>query len=339
MIINSKQYPVKTCIRFTIGYIVKIIFLILGSSLYFHTALAEQGVAPAHYRQQALNLNIAPTFKFEKAAHVAGGVALRNRTSGTIHLRGMRYIMGNSMTHSKIVKAFLYWNFSDKNIYGSPQRSALFNGNVVVGDKIADNPDPGWDLALGMVGNHTYRADVTPIVLEEKTNQDYKIVIAFNQKTLTSGQNPWAPLEAQEILAEGATLIVVYTNPALNSKVYLYDDLSGSTFAFDATFILQHSGLGRVPSNGLFTMTGADGQRGFDGYDNNVSNEKTFFNSFQIAGPPVAASDWDGSAGWPLPQLWDVHTHRVKFFPNQSKVVYEGVGDYVVPVAFALEFF
>lgn len=54
-------------------------------------------------------------------------------------------------------------------------------------------------------------------------------------------------------------------------------------------------------------MIGADGQRGC-GHDNFASNELTYFNSTLIAGPTVAASDWDGDDGLTLPQLWDTHT-------------------------------
>jgi hypothetical protein len=83
-------------------------------------------------------------------------------------------------------------------------------------------------------------------------------------------------------------------------------------------------------------MSGADGQRGTGGYDNGASNETGFFNGAQISGPPVAASDWDGAAGLPLVQLWDVHTHIVSY--TSSTVEYTAAtGDCLVPVVFVLQ--
>ena len=51
---------------------------------------------------------------------------------------------------------------------------------------------------------------------------------------------------------------------------------------------------------------------------------------------PVAASDWDGSAGWPTPQLWDVHTHNVGLGTSSlsSVIVYTAPTDCLVPVVF-----
>ena len=82
-------------------------------------------------------------------------------------------------------------------------------------------------------------------------------------------------------------------------------------------------------------MVGADGQRGIG--HTNIGNELTFFNGSQIAGPPVASSDWDGSDGWPLPQLWDTHTHNVTLNGSISSVRYQGSLDCLVPVAFVID--
>ena len=104
-------------------------------------------------------------------------------------------------------------------------------------------------------------------------------------------------------------------------------------FAGTAQFDLLHPGL---DGEGRFTMAGADGQRG-SGHDNVASNELTFFNGNQIAGPPVASSDWDGSDGWPLVQLWDTHTHEVRLNGAVSSVRYQASGDCLVPVAFVID--
>jgi hypothetical protein len=175
---------------------------------------------------------------------------------------------------------------------------------------------------------------VTRFIPNRRPNGIYEVVVEFDSRTRTSGQNPWSPFESQDVRLNGATLFVVYQAAG---TVLIYDSLSGSMFSGAGTFTFDHPGL--MGMRGLFTMTGADGQRG-GGHDNGASNETTFFAaSGQIAGPPIAASDWDGSAGWPLVQLWDVHTHHVLLDASSSTVVYTAGVDCLVPVAFALEVF
>lgn len=271
----------------------------------------------------AVGATLNPSFSFNPAAHVANGVALRNASQGWIHLRGVP-------RGERVLKALLYWNLADTQPTGSATWRATFNGFVVTGQKVADSPDACW----GNAGNHTYRADVTRFVPKRRPNGIYNVVIGFDSQTTTSGQNPWQ-FEAQDVRLNGATLFVVYRTAS--GSVRIYDSLNNSTFSSSASFTLNHPGLGN--SRGLFTMTGADGQRG-GGHDNGSSNETTSFGaSGQIAGPPVAASDWDGSAGWPLVQLWDVHTHNVIFDMDASTVTYTSGGDCLVPSAFAIEIF
>ena len=266
---------------------------------------------------------IEPAFKFAKARHVANGVAMRNRTSGTIHLRGVP-------NGRRVISALLYWNVLDNAFIGSNTFPVLFNGNRVNGTKTADSPDPCWS---GVIGSHSYVANVTQFVDGSgHPNQDYEVVLQFDELTSTTGQNPWDPVEFQDVRAEGAGLIVVYEDP-FSGPLYIYDDLSNSMFFSNATFNLGHNLHRR---SALFTMFGADGQRGF-GHNNLLTNEMTFFNLAQIAGNPVTNSDWDGSDGWPLPQLWDTHTHIVSLFGNTSTVRYQTGGDCLVPVAFVID--
>ena len=138
----------------------------------------------------------------------------------------------------------------------------------------------------------------------------------------------------QKVRVEGASLIVVYRTQDTTGPVFLYDALNNSMFAVTAQFDLQHPSLA---GDGRLTMVGADGQRGIGGTTNIGSNELTFFNGSQIAGPPVASSDWDGSDGWPLPQLWDTHTHNVNLNGSISSVRYQGSLDCLVPVAFVID--
>jgi hypothetical protein len=260
---------------------------------------------------------------FTSAQHVANGVALRNRASGTIHLRGVP--AGRSVR-----AAYLYWNFSDASVVGAATAPALFNGNAVTGRKTADNADPCW----GRAGNHTYRATVTPFMTAANPNQDYQVVTAISGST--SGENPWLSTPAGTI-QEGATLVVVFgSDGGANTAVVIYDALSGTEFSSSLSLTLTHPIS--LSGTGLYTMSGADGQRGAGGYDNVASNETGFFDGTQISGPPVAASDWDGAAGLPLVQLWDVHTHIVSYTSTESTVEYTAAtGDCLVPVVFVLQ--
>ena len=289
----------------------------------------------ARFLQQELEIKLEPSFQEKEAEHVLNGVALRNRNSGTIHLRGVPQ-------QREVLRAILYWNFSDQNKEGRDSRAILINGNNVRGRKVADNDDPCW----GLVGNHTYRADVTPFVPAFDPNQDYHVVPMFDEDSVTTGENPWRNPPAQERLLEGAWLVVLYASADQPRGVAIYDDLSGTTASnTNLVVFLAHPGIGPDPA-GLFSMAGADGQRGIS-HVNIGANELTFFNGDQIAGPfdpsappsplPLSASDWDGSDGWPLNQLADSHTHQVRLRDQLSEVTYQLGGDCVTPVAFVIE--
>ena len=75
------------------------------------------------------------------------GIAMRNRTAGTIHLRG-------APVPSKVLVALLYFNFSDGSRDGQRNVPVLFNANRVIANKTGDHDDPCW----GMAGNHSYVA-------------------------------------------------------------------------------------------------------------------------------------------------------------------------------------
>jgi hypothetical protein len=265
---------------------------------------------------------LRPILEVRDVSHVASGAALRDRARGFIQLRGVP-------SKSSVVRSLLVWNFSDQERKGSDSAPVLFDGNLVVGKKTADNTDPCWLRD----GNHSYLADVTDYTNQRGgPNQDYEVILPFNEKTSTAGENPWAATNSPAVLLEGATLIVIYKNEKTTGALYVFAPPGDNMFSSTATYFFPTPGFG----TGLFTMVGADGQRG-SGHDNGASNELTFFDGNQIAGPAVAASDWDGSDGLTLPQLWDTHTHQVKLSNNPSKVDYDVKFDCVVPVAFVLD--
>lgn len=302
----------------TAGALAALVWLVGAASVVAEQGMRDRGPAA----QSDITITVPPYMPFVQAAHVANGVALRNRTAGTIHLRGVP-------VGSTVLKAYLYWNFSDSNTVGAATSPALFNGNLVKGTKTADSADPCW----GMTGNHSYRADVTIYVPNARPNEDYDVNIDYAATTSTTGQHPWAPGESQIKRLEGATLLVVYR--ASGRAVVIYDALSGTMF-FNGTLTLILPHPVSLSGVGLMTMSGADGQRGV-GHDNGASNETGFFNGIQISGPPIAASDWDGSTGLPLPQLWDVHTHQVEIVNPNSTVSWVAGPDCLVPVVIVLE--
>jgi hypothetical protein len=265
---------------------------------------------------------VQPFFKADRASHVANGVALRNRTRGYIHSRGVPL-------KSNVLGSFLLWNLSDSSEVGADSMPVLFDGNVVAGRKTADNTDPCW----GRAGNHSYLADVTRYTDQTGgPNQDYEVTLPFSGATSTTGQDPWAPSDSAKVILEGASLVVIYRNETTVGSLFLFAPPGDNMFMSSASYVLPSPGLGR----GLFTMIGGDGQRGIS-HSNIASNELTFFDGTQIAGPPVAASDWDGSDGLTLPQLWDTHTHEVKIANPVSRVDYTQAADCLVPVGFVLD--
>jgi len=301
---------------------------ICALSLTASVAVAAEGVPDGestNFASPTQNISALPASVIvDGAQHVANGIAMRNKESGTIALRGVP-------SGSTVKSAFLFWTVLDGTAVGAANMNAMIDGNLVVGAKRADNADPCWNSS----GAHTYRANVTAFVPATAPNRDYSVVLGlFSGPAVTLGENPWHTLATGARRFEGATLVVIYKNPdTASSSVYLYDDLSGTEFSGAFSLTVGHAAF---DGSGLLTMTGADGQRG-SGYDNASSNETSFFNGTQIAGPPVAASDWDGSAGWPLPQLWDVHTHAVTLAGSASTIAYTAGNDCLVPVAFVLQ--
>jgi len=136
----------------------------LGGSDQINVGIAKSASPQVRRNAEAeKGLRVEPTRTFEYADHVANGVAMRNRTAGTIHLRG-------TPVPSKVLAALLYFNFSDGSRDGQRIVPVLFNANRVMARKTGDHDDPCW----GMTGNHSYVADVTQFVpIGGDLNQDY----------------------------------------------------------------------------------------------------------------------------------------------------------------------
>jgi hypothetical protein len=154
---------------------------------------------------------------------------------------------------------------------------------------------------------HVYRA---PVPLNVATgNGSYKITLSAPQSGLTTGEDPW---DGNVVFpaAEGASLVIVGTG---SYTVQLYDTAIPSATTFFGT--LNYSLTLPATASGtsiLWDSIGADGQIGVSrkAFD---SGESTSINSVAVSGPGGANldSDWDGSSGWPLPQLWDDTGHDI----------------------------
>jgi hypothetical protein len=195
----------------------------------------------------------------------------------------------------------------DGNTVGASSDTELFNGNLVTGTKTADHPDLCW----GTSGDHTYRATVTAFLPSTKPNGDYTFgALKCND---TSGGNPWITGSAGPVLWEGASLVATYRNSGTGSdKVAIFDALTGADSVAGSGFTVTMSTGSATPlsGSGLFTQVGADGQTGAS-FSSGSATETDTFNGSLLAGPgggPYPQSNWDGSDGWPMPELWDTHT-------------------------------
>jgi hypothetical protein len=253
-----------------------------------------------------------------------------------------------------VKRAFLYWAFTSTTGTASGlEKRIIFNGVTFIGTRIGNGPDACWCGGTNVV----YRANVTffPGTLSKLVlgNGQYKVTLEPGATPLVNGASPWdqtrcpattGALANKQGLAEGASLVVVYKNSTETGTTLLYDGMAGTEFLANAGLTYN---LGSVPTPGagasIFTELGADGQTG-DGYTNGLTGENTSISSTLIAGPgaPSASgnndSDWNGTDGVPLNQLWDTHSHDVSGLLAEGAdtvSILDGIGgaDCLIPVA------
>jgi hypothetical protein len=142
----------------------------------------------------------------------------------------------------------------------------------------------------------------------------YRVSLNTGASGATNGADPFT--SAQKLpLMEGASLVVIGTGPY---TVALYDTgLAGKTFYGDVglTYSLKRPGTAEY-SAGTIDTIGADGQVGYSRLPLfGLAFKTTTLNGTLLAGPGSATgdSDWNGSAGAPLPQLWDNSHHEFTF--------------------------
>jgi hypothetical protein len=281
--------------------------------------------------QATVTITVTPSVLATGVNHVANGVALRNSCTGTIALRGI-------LAGSTLKSAFLYWNYMDASAVGASTDTEMFNGKRVIGTKVADQPDLCW----GTKGDHSYRATITPVA----SGGNYTFT-ALNCKD-KSGQNPWNPLLTGtpiEPAWEGASLIETYSNSSTrSSKVAIFDKLAGASNSNAGAHnfaVKMNTGATIFSGFGLYTQINADGQVGtsFSPVCGSgvCTDERDEFNSIFLTGPGAVypQSDWDGSNGWPLAELWDTHTLDTEFNGTSTNTDTTTVtDDCIAPVAY-----
>ncbi|MBI4714845.1 MAG: hypothetical protein HY760_02720 [Nitrospirae bacterium] len=287
---------------------------------------AEWGMPPATVdgiQNPAVKVeDIKPALAFKQARYDTGGVALRNQQYGTITI-------GSIPPDSKVVKAYLYWMWAsmaapvgglhDQVLFKRISPTLMPGGLLMatmVGVSVGSGLDPCW---LGS-SNYVYRADVTALVAGAGLSGGGVYLVGLKPGSAGSfdRSDPWGPPGAVAPLAEGASLVVIYQNGTeAMGTVRLYDvGLAGNMFMD----VLDYNLVG-LPAGGtlsLWDTIGGDGQVGSSRLAIPLAaTETTTLDLVPVAGPVVPGgstyndSNWNGSDGRPLPQLWDTHGHRV----------------------------
>ena len=115
-------------------------------------------------------------------------------------------------------------------------------------------------------------------------------------------------------LGEGASLVIVTSNGSHTVSIYDSGIAGLTSIASNVEYVLN---LPSATSGGqvLWDTIGSDGQTGSSRTDDTSSLETTTINGFPVAGAGIGAanpdSDWNGSAAFPLPELWDDKGHDI----------------------------
>ncbi|WP_345840714.1 DUF3344 domain-containing protein [Bacillus sp. P14.5] len=136
---------------------------------------------------------------YQKGDYTAAGVSLREENTGSINI--------SLPPSSTITNAYLYWMVQENEETFSD--TGFLNGSPVEGALIATSRDLCWNREV----THYFRADVT--------NYDLR---RSNTVQVEPG--------GDETLLEGASLVIVYSNPFLPFKTIIIND-GGVALPFD----------------------------------------------------------------------------------------------------------
>lgn len=243
-----------------------------------------------------------------QGGYVAAGTAMRNSGYGTIEITGIP-------ARSRIVAAYLYWDVLANSASDSLARGEFardlgvdFHWFPILGNPLAvpiqgtligTGGDPCW----GNMHNFAYRANVTRMV---SGNGRYQL--SGFASGITDGRDPWIQ-GSQAPMLEGASLIVIYSNPSSQpTQVMIYEGsdlvMGSSTQTIDG---FDAAGVSQART----TFIGADGQ--------SAGEQDSLFNEHAL--PEVR---WDGNDPQSGPNfsqgnLWDTMTVDVTdFVPPES---------------------
>lgn len=183
---------------------------------------------------------------------------------------------------STIAKAYLYWSVVNSTLTPALGMGTL-NGNAVSGTNYATTASPCWDSPVTRQ-IYNFVADVTADAV-------------FGVNTLTgfaSGGPPTFP--PTEPLLEGASLVVVYANPASqNHQIDIYH--GARSFIGAPVETLTMSGFTAVVGSSQTTWIVADGQPNSPPFNN-----KTHVDGVVTQSPALNGADGD---------FWDTNTQDV----------------------------
>jgi hypothetical protein len=268
------------------------------------------------------------------AQFASSGVGLRNRSVGTVSISGVT-------TPAKA--AYVYWavltlgaakaanqKITVQRLFPLPVSSSA----TLAGTLVGTGPTPCWPNTDTI---SVFRGQISTTLATG--NGLYKITLQPGASGSTAGEAP----HTDDIppLMEGASIVIVGTGSS-NQLVSIYDKgLSGKTFGGNPgltySLALPSATTGAMT---LFTSIGADGEH----YERaGLDDESTIINNLAVAGPssPYNDSDWNGTSGLPLAQLWDDVMHNITAAtPAGTKVLNvsianqgEAVWDCLSPVA------
>jgi hypothetical protein len=261
--------------------------------------------------------------------HAVAGVGTRNSGQGVMRLRGVP-------PGSTLMFALLVWGeistaaqvLNPYNVRFGPNCTVCSTGGAIVpGTPLVFPLNPAQEPFWNANGQFwAYMANVTNQI-SPGINGDYQV--RGLRSAIINNRCPWGdgpgcadPGNAL-ILSEGASLIVVYSNPCIPRGAQLYFNLGPRTFFGPLTEIhntlppiranlpnLKHSrigGDGQIGNSncGLRSIAGASDERTW------IENLNPALCSIQIKGDGAGLqrdSDWNGDDGEPLNKLWDTHT-------------------------------
>lgn len=248
-----------------------------------------------------------PSLVFSKASYATGGTSLRNRDAGSINISGLvgatshAYIYWGVITDGKPPSAVE--GIKVQRLFPTESTEVSLTG-VAIGSGVA----PCWGPSGSSIT--IFRAEVPLSVA--KGNGSYEISLKPGASGLTNGADPWVGTSVLP-LWEGASMVLI---GAGSGTVSIFDSgFAGITFVpypsadYDLALPVKTPG-----GTTLFDNIGADGQHGDSDLAEGVyGDETTSINGVAVAGTGSAYhdGDWNGSSGYPLPQLWDDTGHNI----------------------------